>query len=125
MLRFSRGGLCRPTDARPGRPRLLGNASDHFDFEVEAGELGHTDRRPVGIGLSAEDLALDGHDRLELIFGVRVKARHIDDIREGAAGRVQRCLQVVEGQLDLPSEVRFGSSIGAAADLPGDKKKVA
>jgi hypothetical protein len=106
-------------------PCLFRNASDHLDLEIETRQPGHADRRPVGIGRRAEDPVLDGHDGRELVFGIGVECGDVDDIGEGAAGCFQRRLQVVEGQLDLACEVRFGRSVGPAADLSGDEEKVA
>lgn len=104
--------------------RRLRDASDYLDFEIETGQPGNTDRCPVGVGRSAENLVLDGHDGPELVFGVRVKCGHIDDIGEGAAGCFQGCLQIVEGHLNLSAEIRFGASVGVATDLPGNEEKL-
>jgi len=92
-------------------------ARDDLDLEIETRKPVHTDRCPVGIGRSAEDIVLDDHAGLELVLGVSVKRRYIDDIGEGAAGCLQRGRQVAECQPNLAPEIRFGGSVGTAADL--------
>jgi hypothetical protein len=110
----SRGGL-----------RIVRNAGDDLDFEVEAGKPVDTDRSPVRIGRPWEYFALNGHDGFELVFGVSVEGRHIDDIVEGATPCRERRLQIGESQPNLTGKVRFRRAIGTAADLTGNKQQIA
>ena len=57
-----------------------GNACDDLDLEVEPREPVDSDRRPVRVGRFGKNLALDSHDRTELVFGIGMKRRHVDDI---------------------------------------------
>jgi hypothetical protein len=54
-----------------------------------------------------------------------VEGGDVDDVVEGAAGGLQHGLEIVEGQLHLGGEVRFGRAILAAADLARDEQQVA
>jgi hypothetical protein len=105
------------------RPALR-NAGDDLYLEVEAGEPVYAERSPIRVWWLTENLLLDGHDGSELVFGVSVERGHIHDIVDSAARGVQRRLEVFECQLDLAFEIRFGCSIGTAADLPGDEQEI-
>src|SRR3546814_729813 len=107
------------------RSRLVRDAGDHLDFEVEARKPGHADGGPARMGERGEVAVLDGHDRLELALGVGMECRHVDDILEPAAGGAEGRLQIVEGELDLAFEVRLRAAVGPAADLTGDEQQVA
>jgi hypothetical protein len=50
-----------------------------------------------------------------------VKAGHVDDIVERAAGRLQHGHEIVEGKLDLLFEDRLWRPVLAAADLARGK----
>lgn len=58
----------------------IGNAGDDLDLEIESRKPVDADRRPIRIRRLREDFAFNGHDRAELIFGIGMKGRHVDDI---------------------------------------------
>lgn len=71
---------CEPVYVKPRGLRVVGNAGDDLDFEVEASKPIDTDGGPVRIGRLRERFALHRHDGFELVLGVGVEGRHIDDI---------------------------------------------
>jgi len=54
-----------------------------------------------------------------------VEGRDVDDVVDGAAGRFQHGLEVVEGELNLTAEVGLGRSVRPAADLSGHEQQIA
>jgi hypothetical protein len=103
---------------------LAWNTGDDLDLEVEPREPVDTDRRPIRIRLFREDFAFNGHDRAELIFGIGMKGRHIDDIVKPASTRLQGRLKIGECQANLSLKVRFGRAIAATANLTGHEQDV-
>ena len=67
----------------------------------------------------------DGLDSRELVLRVRVERCDVHDVVECTACGVEDGLEVIEGQLDLASEIGFGCSIVAAANLPRNEKQIA
>ena len=65
-----------------------------------------------------------GHDRAELMFGVGVKGRHVDDVVKPASTRLQGRLEIGECQTDLGLEVRLWRAIAATADLTGHEQEI-
>ena len=100
-------------------------ARDDLDLEIEARQPVHPNGCPVRVRLLGEVVLLHRHDSRELALRVRVERRDIHDIVEAAACGVECILEVVEGQLDLTFEIRFGCSIVTAAHLPRNKKQIA
>jgi transposase-like protein len=98
-----------------------GDSGNYLDLEVEASEPVDTDGGPVRIGRLRKDLALFRHDRCELILGVGMESRHVDDIVKGATACSQRCFQIGKGQSDLLGEFRFRRAIGTASHLAGNE----
>ena len=101
------------------------HAGDDLDLEVKAREPVHADRRPVRIGRLRENLALYSHDRAELVFGISMERCDVDDIVESASARLQRRLEIGEGQPDLSLEARLGRTIAAAPDLARYEQEIA
>ncbi|MNF11104.1 hypothetical protein D3C80_2122370 [compost metagenome] len=71
-----------------------------------------------------EDFAFDGHDCAELIFGIGMKGRYVDDIVKPAPTRFQGRFEVGECQTDLSLKVRLGRAIATTADLTGHEQKI-
>ncbi|CUX47329.1 hypothetical protein AGR6A_Cc80175 [Agrobacterium sp. NCPPB 925] len=53
-----------------------------------------------------------------------MERRYVNDVVKGAPRRLERGLEIFESQPDLLFKVWLGSSIGTAADLAGNEKKV-
>lgn len=68
--------------------------SDHLDLEVEAREPVDPKRGPARVGGAVKYLALNGHNGIELLFGVGMKRHDIEDIVESAPRCEQRRFQV-------------------------------
>ncbi len=87
-----------------------GNARDHLDLEVEARKPVDADRRPVRIGLG-EDLALDGHDRGELPFGVGMRRTITSTMSSSPHPPACKVAwEIGECQADLGFEIRLRAS---------------
>jgi hypothetical protein len=114
------GEACRPL-------RLMysaWNTGDDLDLEVEPPKPVDADRRPIWIRRFREDFAFNGHDRGELILGIGMKGRHVDDIVKPASTRLQGRLEIGECQVDLNLKVRLGRAIAATTDLTGHEQEV-
>ncbi|HSJ04550.1 MAG TPA: hypothetical protein VK956_18920 [Verrucomicrobium sp.] len=99
--------------ANGAREKSGGNTGDDLDLEVESREPVNADRRPIRIRRFREDFAFNGHDCAELIFGIGMKGRHVDDIVKPASTSLQGRLEIGECQTDLSLKVRVGRAIAA------------
>ena len=64
-------------------------ARDDLDLEIEPGQPGHAEGRPVRIGRLGEHAVLDLHNGAELRFWVSIEGRDIDDVLRPASRRVE------------------------------------
>jgi hypothetical protein len=128
FARTVRAGLVECSVGLSRRPlRLMNsawNTGDDLDLEVEPREPVDADRRPIRIRRFREDFAFNGHDRAELILGIGMKGRHVNDIVKPASTRLQGRLEIGECQADLSLKVRLGRAIAATADLTGHEQEV-
>ncbi len=54
-----------------------------------------------------------------------MEGRHVDDVIQSAATRLQGGLKIGECETDLRLEVWLGSAVAAASDLPGYEQEIA
>ena len=100
-------------------------ARDHLDFKVEAGQPVYADGSPGREWPAGEIPFLDRHDVRQLLFGIGVEGRNVDNVIEAAPCCVQHGLEVLERTFDLPGIGFFGRAVFAASDLTGYEQEVA